>query len=51
MAARSNGELAVDRGVDRPNRLAEPDQNRDGNDGNEGENQGILDQGLAFFIP
>ena len=41
-------ELAADRGEDDPDFISKPDQNRDGDDGNKGQDQGVLDEGLAF---
>jgi hypothetical protein len=44
-------ELAVDRCEDDPDFTSEPDQNRNGNDGNKSQYQGVLDEGLAFLTP
>ena len=51
MTATGIRELAVDRGEDDPDFISEPDQNRDGDDGNKSQNQGVLDEGLAFLTP
>jgi hypothetical protein len=44
-------ELAVDRGENDSDFISEPDQNRDRDDGNKGQDQGVLDEGLAFLTP
>ena len=51
MTAARNCELARDRRKDDFDFIAEPNQNRDGNDGNKGQDQGVLDEGLAFPVP
>jgi hypothetical protein len=50
VAASRNSELARDRGEDALDLIAKPDQNRDGDDGNKSQDQGILDKGLAFLV-
>ncbi len=47
MAAAGDGELAGDRGEDAFDFIAEPYQRRYGDHGDEGQDQGIFDQGLA----
>jgi len=44
-------ELAVDRCEDGFDFISEPDQDGDGDDGNKSQDQGVLDEGLAFFAP
>jgi len=44
-------ELAADRCEDDFDFISEPDQNRDGDDGNKSQYQGVLDEGLAFLTP
>ena len=51
MAACGNRKLATDRRKDDPDLSPDPDQNRDGNDGNKSQYQGVLDEGLAFLMP
>ena len=50
MAASRNGELAGDRGEDALDLIAEPDQHRNGDDGNKSQNQGVFNQRLAFLV-
>ena len=49
VAALRVGQLAGNRGKDRFDLLAQINQNRNGDDGNEGEDQRILNEGLPFF--
>ena len=51
VTASRNGQLAGDRGEDDLQLIAEPDQDRNGDDGNKSEDQGVLDEGLTFLIP
>jgi len=51
VTALGNRELTVDRCEDDPDFTCEPDQNRDGDDGNKSQYQGVLDEGLAFLTP
>jgi hypothetical protein len=51
VAASGVRELAADRGEDDFDFIPEPNQNRDGDDGNKGQDQGVLDEGLAFLTP
>ena len=44
-------ELAVDGREDDLDFIPEPDQDRDGDDGNKSQDQGVFDEGLAFFAP
>ena len=48
MAASGNGELAGDRGEDALDLVAKPNQDRNGDDGNKSQDQGVLDEGLTF---
>jgi hypothetical protein len=48
VAAAGNRELAGDGGEDDFDFIAQPDQHRDGDDGNKSEDQGVLDESLAF---
>jgi hypothetical protein len=50
VTAARDGELAGDRREDASDFSAQPDQRRNGNDGNKGQDQGILHEGLAFLI-
>jgi hypothetical protein len=47
VAAAGDGELTGDGGEEHFDFIAEPNEDGDGDDGNEGEDEGILDQGLA----
>jgi len=49
VAASGNRELAVDRREDDPDLSSEPNQNRDGNEGNKSQYQGVFNEGLAFL--
>jgi hypothetical protein len=40
--------LAGDRGKDALELIAEPEEDGNGHDGNKSQDQGVLDQGLAF---
>jgi hypothetical protein len=51
VTASRNGQLAGDRGEDDLQLIAEPDQDRNGDDGNKSQDQGVFDEGLTFFIP
>jgi hypothetical protein len=51
MTAAGVGELAADGGEDGLHFLAEADEDRDGDDGDERENEGILDQCLTLRAP
>jgi hypothetical protein len=50
VAASGNRELAGDRCEDNLDFISEPDQNRYSDDGNKSQDQGVFDEGLAFFI-
>ena len=50
MAASRNRELAGDGREDGFDFITEPDQNRNGDNGNKGQDQGVFDQGLAFLV-
>jgi hypothetical protein len=41
-------QLAGDRGEDKLDLIAEPEEDGNGDDGNKSQNQGVLDEGLAF---
>jgi hypothetical protein len=49
MAATRNGKLAGDRRENRFYLAAQSNQHRNGDHGDERQDQGVLDQGLAFF--
>ena len=49
MAAAGNRELAGDGGEDDPDLISQPDQHRDGDNGNKSQDQGVLDESLAFL--
>ena len=49
MAASRDRELAGDGREHALDLVAQGDQNGDGDNRNEGENQGVLNEGLAFF--
>ncbi len=51
VAASRNRELAGDCRENGFDLIAEPDQNRDGNDRDESQDQGVLNQCLTFFVP
>jgi hypothetical protein len=50
VTASRGGELTGDRREDRLHLVAQPDQYRNGNDRDKGENQGVLDQSLSLRI-
>jgi hypothetical protein len=49
VAASGDRELAGNRGEDGLHLIAQRDQDRDGDNGNESENQGVLNESLAFL--
>ena len=49
MTTAGHRELTGDGGEDEFDLISKPDQNRDRNDGNESENQGVLGESLAAF--
>ncbi len=50
VAASGHRELAGDGREDDFDFIAQPDQNRNGDNRNEGEDQGVLDESLAFLV-
>jgi hypothetical protein len=50
VTAAGNGKLAGDRGKDGLYLSAEPEQNRNCDNGNKGENQRILNESLTFLV-
>ena len=50
VTAPGDRELAVDGCEDNLDLSSEPNQNRDGNEGNECQDQGVLDEGLALLV-
>jgi hypothetical protein len=50
VTASRNCELAGNRCEDALDLIAEPDQNRDGDNGNKSQDQGVLDQSLALPV-
>jgi hypothetical protein len=51
VAASGNRELTGDRCEDELDFISKPNQDRDGNDGNKSQYQGVLDKSLAFLSP
>ena len=51
MAASGNRELTGDRREDILYFVTQPDQHRDRDDGDKSQDQGVLDEGLAFLTP
>jgi hypothetical protein len=51
VTATRNGELAGDRRENGFDLITEPDQDRDGDHGNESQNQSVFDQRLTFPVP